>query len=63
MGLCPSGFQPPMANKYCCCVVVKLFGPIYGLNVLCAQLTRDLFAIVKVLVKFGEQCVQIITPT
>ena len=19
MGLCPSGFQPPMANKYCCC--------------------------------------------
>ena len=18
MGLCPSGFQPPMANKYCC---------------------------------------------
>ena len=19
MGLCPSDFQPPMANKYCCC--------------------------------------------
>jgi len=19
MGLCPSGFQPSMANKYCCC--------------------------------------------
>ena len=22
MGLCPSGFQPPMANEYCCVVVV-----------------------------------------
>jgi len=21
MGLCPSGFQPPMANKYCCCLL------------------------------------------
>ena len=23
MGLCPSGFQPPMANKYCCCTVIS----------------------------------------
>ena len=24
MGLCPSGFQPPMANKYCCCCYVPV---------------------------------------
>jgi len=24
MDLCPSGVQPPMANKYCCCCILAM---------------------------------------
>jgi len=43
-GLCPSGFQPPMANKYRCCNTNDLHEALLKKMVQCSGSDRELIS-------------------